>query len=174
MSLAISILCLKIFFIRILDVSLGTFRTIVTVKGKKVTASFIGFIEIFIWFTIVKEALNTDTSSIFIGLAYSLGFAFGTFMGSFICSKLLQGNLSVQIILSNEDKYVVDELINNGFGVTVINVTGKDDKSKYMLFLEITNKQYSNLRSLMKKLDEKAFIVVNETKYVFNGYFDKK
>jgi len=174
MDMVIIILCLKIFFIRIFDVSLGTFRTIITVKGKKKLASFIGFIEVFIWFTVVKEALNTDTSSLLIAFAYSLGFAFGTYIGTLLCSRLLQGNLSVQIILSNEDKTIIDELIKNGFGVTVIDVKGKDDKNKFMLFLEITNKQYSSLRNLMKKLDDKAFIVVNETKYVFNGYFDKK
>ena len=32
--MAILILCVKIFFVRILDVSLGTFRTLLTVKGK--------------------------------------------------------------------------------------------------------------------------------------------
>ena len=37
-------LCLKIFFVRIIDVSLGTFRTIITVKGKAFYASIIGFI----------------------------------------------------------------------------------------------------------------------------------
>lgn len=39
----IYILCLKIFLVRILDVSLGTFRTILTVKGKTLYASLVGF-----------------------------------------------------------------------------------------------------------------------------------
>ena len=37
-------LCLKIFFVRILDVSLGTVRTMFTVKGNRITASLVGFI----------------------------------------------------------------------------------------------------------------------------------
>ena len=41
-------LCVKIFFVRILDVSLGTLRTIITVKGKILVASLIGFIEMFV------------------------------------------------------------------------------------------------------------------------------
>ena len=37
-------LCLKIFFVRIIDVSLGTVRTIFSVKGKNLIASLIGCI----------------------------------------------------------------------------------------------------------------------------------
>lgn len=40
-----------------------------------------------------------------------------------------------------------------------------------MLFIEIDKKRISGLRQLIKKLDPKAFMVVNETKYVQNGYF---
>ena len=39
-------LCLEIFFARILDVSLGTIKTIYIVKEKKITASIISFIGI--------------------------------------------------------------------------------------------------------------------------------
>ena len=42
------ILCVKIFFVRILDVSLGTVRMIITVKGNKLVASLIGFFEILV------------------------------------------------------------------------------------------------------------------------------
>ena len=66
-------LLLKIFFVRIVDVSLGTFRTILTVKGKRQYASMIGFIEVLIWFMIVREALNTDAGGIIIGIAYASG-----------------------------------------------------------------------------------------------------
>ena len=63
------ILCFKIFFVRIIDVSLGTFRTMETVKGKTKEATIIGFFELLIWFLIVKEALNTTSNSIFIAIS---------------------------------------------------------------------------------------------------------
>lgn len=40
-----------------------------------------------------------------------------------------------------------------------------------MLIMEVDKKDYSHLQELIKKLDNKAFVVVNETKYVQNGYF---
>ncbi len=167
------LLCIKIFFARILDVSLGTLRTVITVKGKSLYASLVGFIEIFVWFLIVKEALNTDETSIWIAISYSLGFATGTFIGSILSQKLITGNLSVQIITDKAYPDMVNTLRNEGYGVTVMNVEGKNkEEEKYMLFIEINNKSLNHLQHLVKKIDSDAFMVVNETKYVQNGYID--
>ena len=83
------LLCIKIFCARIADVSLGTIRTIFTVRGKNFFASLIGFIEICIWFTIVREALNTDSTSIWIMISYAGGYATGTFIGGRLSNRLL-------------------------------------------------------------------------------------
>lgn len=167
------LLCIKIFFARILDVSLGTLRTVITVKGKSLYASLVGFIEIFVWFLIVKEALNTNETSIWIAVAYSLGFATGTFIGSILSQKLITGNLSVQIITDKAYPDMVNTLRNEGYGVTVMDVEGKNtEEEKYMLFIEINNKSLNHLQHLVKKIDNDAFIVVNETKYVQNGFID--
>ena len=37
--------------------------------------------------------------------------------------------------------------------------------------MEINKKRLTHLKKLIKDLDERAFIVVNETKMVHNGYF---
>ena len=42
-----------------------------------------------------------------------------------------------------------------------------------MLFIQIDNSKYNHLTRIIKQLDDQAFIVVNETKYVHNGYFAK-
>lgn len=167
-------LCLKIFFVRILDVSLGTIRSIVTIKGKIMVASIIGFVEIFVWFVIVKEALNTESTSIFIAIAYALGFATGTYIGGLISDRFIKVKLGVQAILSSKDDKLVAEIRKEGYAVSVLDVKGKDvNDSKYMLFIEIDNNRLEHLKQLIHSLDKKAFIVVNETKYVHNGYFAK-
>ena len=165
------ILCVKIFFVRILDVSLGTVRMIITVKGNKLVASLIGFFEILVWFLIVKEALNTTETSIFIALSYSLGYATGTYIGGILSDKFVSGTLSVQVILSNNNHQIVDKIREEGFAVSVVNVKGKEDHDKYMLFMEIDKKKINQLKYLIKSLDSKAFVVVNETKMVENGFF---
>lgn len=166
-------LCLKIFFVRIIDVSLGTIRTFFSVKGQNFIASVIGFIEITVWFLVVKEALNTTNNSLWIVFSYASGFSVGTYIGGILSNKLIEGNLGVQIITSGKSSELVKTLRKEGFGVSVIDVRGQDENIKHMLFIEINNKSFSHIRKIIKEIDPKAFIVVNETKYVQNGYIKK-
>lgn len=168
--MALFLMCIKIFFARLIDVSLGTFRTINTVKGRDLIASLIGLVEITVWFLVVKEALNTDNNSYFVVAAYALGFSVGTYIGGKISKVFIKSNLEVQVILSSKDDNIVNKIRENGFGVTAIEVKGTKDV-KYMLYIQIRDNTLENLKKLVRKLDSKAFIVVNETKYVENGYF---
>ena len=164
------LLCIKIFLVRIVDVSLGTTRTLFVVKGKKKTAALIGFVEVFIWFIIVREALNTDSKSIFVAISYAAGFAIGTYIGSFLSEMFIKGNLTVQVILNQNDE-VIEAIREKGYAVSVIDIKGKNNENnKWMLFIEINKKQNVNLQKLIHKLDKNAFIVINETKYVQNGF----
>lgn len=164
------ILCLKIFFVRILDVSLGTIRTMFVVRGKKLISSIIGFFEILVWFLVVKEALQTESNSIFIAISYSLGFATGNYIGALLSDKLITGNVSVQVFTNNNNLEKI--LREHGYGVSSVVYTGYEEEAhKHMLFINIDKKKEKALRELIKKNDEEAFIIVNETKYVENGYF---
>ena len=57
-------LCIKIFFARILDVSIGTVRTMIMVRGKMYITAILAFIEVFIWFLVAREALVTNINSV--------------------------------------------------------------------------------------------------------------
>ncbi len=169
--MALFLLCLKIFFVRIIDVSLGTVRTLITVKGRTLLASMVGFIEVFVWFVIVKEALNTTETSLWIAIAYSLGFATGTYIGGYLSDRFIKGNFGVQVVTSNNNHKLIDVLRSEGYAVSVIDVKGQDKANeKYMLFIEIQKNNFEHLKKLIHSIDKKAFIVVNETKYVQNGY----
>ena len=165
------LLCLKIFFARLIDVSLGTVRTINTVKDRNFIAALIGLVEITVWFLIVKEALNTDNNSLWIVFSYAMGFSVGTYIGGKISKIFIKSNLEVQVILSNKDDKIVDKIREAGYGVTAIEVKGSKD-DKYMLYIQIRDNTLEKLKNLIRKLDNKAFIVINETKYVENGYFN--
>ena len=164
------ILCLKIFFVRILDVSLGTIRTMFVVRGKKLISSIIGFFEILVWFLVVKEALQTESNSIFIAISYSLGFATGNYIGALLSDKLITGNVSVQVFTNNNNLEKI--LREHGYGVSSVVYTGYEEEAhKHMLFINVDKKKEKALRELIKKNDKEAFIIVIETKYVENGYF---
>lgn len=165
------LLCIKIFFVRIIDVTLGTIRTMFTVKGKRLIASLFGFVEVLIWFLIVREALQTEDKSIFVAISYALGFATGTYIGGFLANILITGKVTVQVFTENIE--VVDILRDQGYAVTVLDCKGYNTKSKYMLYIGVDKKKEKVLRNLIHQLDEHAFIVENENNYVENGYFRK-
>lgn len=162
-------LCLKIFCVRIIDVSLGTARTIIMVKGKGLIASLIGLVEVFVWFMIVREALNTTESGVLIAISYSLGFAVGTYIGSILSDKFIESTLGVEVI--TEKNELANIIRKNNYAVSVLDVNGQENEKKYMLIIEIKNKKLEHLKTLIEKNDKNAFIMVNETKLVQNGYF---
>ncbi len=164
-------LCLKVFFARILDVTLGTIRTMFVVKGKRLISAFIGFVEVLIWFLVVREALSTNNSSIFIAISYALGFATGTYIGGLLASKLIKGKIAVQVF--TENIVIVDILRDAGYAVTVMDCKGYNTNSKYMLYIGVDKRKEYELRKIIEQIDTKAFIVENETNYVENGYFKK-
>lgn len=161
---------LYIYFGRMADVSLGSLRIIFLGKGKSTVTFFIAFIEVTIWFFVAKDVLSGGQwYNVF---PYALGYASGTFVGIKINEKFVSGNLDVQVITSSKNDDMIDAIRNRGYAVSVIDVRGKDKKKeKYMLFMEINKRKFDELRDFIKEEDPSAFIVVNDTKYVMNGYF---
>ncbi len=165
------ILCLKIFFSRILDVSLGTLCTIFTVKGKSKTASLIGFVQIMIWFLAVRTAFSSDQGGILLALFYAGGYAVGTYVGGLLAKKLIKGTATVQIVSSSRDDTLINAIRDAGFAISVVNVNPSQfGGEKYMIFAEIDTKRIDELRSLIYSIDSKAFITVQESKFVYNGF----
>lgn len=165
-------LCIKIFLVRIVDVSLSTVMTIYIIKGKKTISAVIGFIDLLIWFLIAKEALTDTSNNIFIALAYAGGYAAGTYVGAVIAEKYMGGNIAVQVFTSSNDMHVVDEIRRNGYAVSVIDTRGiKEKEKKFMLYININRKKEEKLRTLINVLDKNAFVVISDTMHVQNGYF---
>lgn len=165
-------LCIKIFFARIADVTVGTVRTMIMIKGKTVLTGVLAFIEVFIWFLVAREALVTEVNSFWIPISYSLGYATGTLLGSYLSQRFIRGVVGVQVVVPKENKKLIKTLRDHGFACSVMDL--KDDyegNKKDMLFLQVNNRSLKKVTNLIKKMEPNAFVVVNETKAVQNGYF---
>ncbi len=163
-------LCLKIFFARILDVTIGTVRTMLMVKGKTYIMAVLAFFEVFIWFIIAREALVTSLDSILIPIFYSLGYATGTLLGSFISNRYIKGVVRVEVVARQNDE-MLKIIKDHGYEVSRINLKPSEDKIKReMLYLQINNKSLNKLTNIIKRYDKEAFIVVSETKSTQNGF----
>ena len=165
------VLCFKIFFARIIDVSLGTIRTVLVVRGRRFTPAFIAFFEVLIWFLIAREALTTEVTSILIPICYAGGYATGTFIGGFISNNLVEGLIGVNVTTKTSGaKIMIDEIRKAGFGVSVIDLKNpQDDENKTMLIVQLNKSKLKTLTAIIRKNDPDAFVVINETKYTQNG-----
>ena len=139
------LLITKIFFARIFDVSLGTYRTILTVKGKIVLPTVIAFFEVLIWFYVAKEALLIEIDSIIIPVSYALGYATGSLLGTYFSKRFIDLILEVKIYGYN--KRVKDYITNSNIENYIIN----DDL--IVLYLKKTKDDYhiNNIHNLSDK-----------------------
>ncbi len=165
------IICFKIFLARIFDVTLGSIRTVLMVKGKSITSAILAFLEVFIWFIVAKEALFVATNSILIPIFYSAGYATGTLIGTYISNNYLDGLISIQTITSRNNKELINRIRKEGFGISIININNNyEKKKKDMLLIELNKKRLKYIINIIREIDPKAFIIVNESKYVQNGF----
>ena len=171
----ILLLCIQIFFFRIVDVSLGTVRIVLMVRGRSAAAAIVGFAEVFIWFLIVRSALNSamgGLEGVIVAFAFAGGFATGTFLGTKIADRFITGMLNVQVITSSRDDSVIQAIRDEGFAVSVLNVNSSEyGTEKYMLIIEIKNNNFRKLDKIIYEKDPGAFIMARETKFIQNGFF---
>ena len=155
--------CIKIFFARILDVSLNTIRTTFVLRGKTSIVAIIAFLEITIWFLVARTALNTELN-LFIVLSYSGGYTMGTIIGTIFTNKIIRTNIEILVI---SDKIrSIKKIKDNNFGATIIS----KDNNRVIFIINTTKKRLDELTYLISELDNKAFITVKETRTIINGY----
>lgn len=162
-------LCLKIFLARIIDVSLGTVRTIFVVKNEKALATIFAFAEVMVWFFAAREALNTDGPIWLIALSYSLGYASGTYIGTLIDDLFIKGVVNIEVISNNITNKEIGKIKDKDFGVTVL----KSVDNKKFLFIIVDKKRMHECLKMLKMLDNEAFIIVNNSHSTYNGYIKK-
>ena len=162
--------CVKIFFARILDVTIATFRQNILLKGRCILGSVLAFAEIMIWFLVAREALTIPIQSLWIPISYSLGFATGTLIGSLLSKHFIRGEVGVQIIIDEEKKDLVNSLKMRGYPINILHLeSGFNSVPKLMIFIEVSTKNLKKLETLIQQNDPDAFIVISDTKKVLKG-----
>lgn len=158
---------IQIFIIRLFDALLMTIETIQIIKGNRKIGSILSFIEVLIWFLIIKEALR-ENNSFLVALVYALGYCIGTYLGSFLSNKYSKEKIMVQVISSN--KNIKEILKNNDIPFSLINSSGSYSNN-YIFLIIVNNNLFIKIKNLVLKEDGNAFISTYESKKIINGYF---
>ena len=163
--------CLSIFFARIIDVSIATFRTMIMVKKKSFITPILAFFEVFIWFMAARKALNTEINSIMIPICYSLGYATGTYLGGFLSRKFIKNINTIEVTTKKNNKKLINNLRSRGLALSIIELKESYNKeNKDLIIIDVKSKLTGETIKLIKEIDDKAFIVVRDTKIVHNGF----
>lgn len=68
-------------------------------RGRKLIAPLFGFVEVFIWITVVAQIVGGAKNNLLAYFAYASGFAVGNYFGMVLEDKLAIGTLVIRIIL---------------------------------------------------------------------------
>lgn len=159
---------LVIFCLRLTDVTLGTLRILMTVRGRKLPAALIGFVEVTIFVVAISQVVRNATNFWSV-LGYASGFAAGTVVGMTIEDRLALGFTVVRIISADLENRIAEALRALGYGVT--EMTGQGLRGAVEI-LEVVVQRH-DLPVVLQTIDEvdsRAFVTVEETRRVYRGY----
>ena len=162
--------CLEIFLARIVDVSISTFRTMIMVRKRSFVIPILTFFEVFVWFMAARKALNTEIDSLMIPICYSLGYATGTYIGGLLSKRFIKDVNSIEVTTKKNNYKLIDTLRNEGYAVSVLALKDNYKDQKDLLIISVKSKNTNEVIKLIKNVDNKAFIVVKDTRLVHNGY----
>ena len=155
---------LLIFSAKTIENILSTIRIIFLSKNKKILSACINALLAFTWLfstiTLIKN-ISIKPQSI---LAYLLGCFIGSYFGSLLEEKLALGDNMITCITKKNSNL---PNILNSFGYVVTEVDGYCmNKNKKILLIMIPRKKKYKLIKLIKNIDKKCLIVLNNiTKY---------
>ncbi len=159
---------LLIFCLRILDVSMGTIRTIMVVRGLRKWAVLIGFVEVTIWVVAISQVIS-NLNNLWNVLAYSGGFAAGTFVGMHLENRLALGNVSIDVVSLKKGAEIAAKVRQAGYGATKLTAEGHSGPVS-MIDIVAPRKQKPAILALIREIDPTAFVTVEDMRRVDRGY----
>lgn len=163
------ILPLFVFLARVTDVTLGTMRIIFLSRGKKIIAPLLGFVEVFIWITVVSQIVGGAHNYVAY-FAYAAGFAVGNYFGMVLEEKLAIGTLVVRAFLSKDGKTLVQRLHDSGYGVTNVDGHGVNGPVQ-VIYTIVMRKELTDVVNIIQEIHPKAFFTVEELRSAQQGVF---
>jgi len=163
------ILPILIFASRIFDVTLGTIRIVFVSRRLKYLAPVIGFFEVIVWLLAINTII-ANLNNVVGYLAYGLGFAFGNYIGICIEEKLAVGNAVLRIITHIDATGLIEELRDRGYPVTKVLAQGKQGDVS-IIFMVIRRCDYSEVISILREFNPKAFYTLEDVRLVSKGGF---
>jgi uncharacterized protein YebE (UPF0316 family) len=159
------LLGILVFLARVVDVSVGTLRTISIVQGRTKIAFFLAFIETTVWLLVLSAVLPKVMETPLLGAFYAFGFATGNVVGILVEKRLAMGYINFRIITGKHAKEISGSLREKGFAVTTFEGEGKDG-TVTEIYVATERKNLSGLIKLVKEIEPDAFYIAEQAGFI--------
>ena len=160
---------LTIFSLRVVDMSIGTLRIMVSMRGNKLLTWVLGFFQSVI-FVLAITSVISNLDNVLNIVSYAAGYASGGVVGMWLEGKLAIGYTHVQITSSRRGAVLAEKLRNEGFAVTEISARGKDGMVS-MLSCNVRRKRASLVEKIVREADEDAFVTSEDVRPIRRGFW---
>lgn len=170
-SLPPIVVCFVVCFAKILEISVQSLKTVLMVKGQRVYASLLGFLEVMIWGLVISAVITTLGNDMWLLLFYCVGYATGLFLGSLLEEKLALGTVSLQIIAKpKHTEKICKYLTDRGNGYTIFH--GHGAKSEANLIIIVVQRKHSKkiLAEIRELCNYEVFEMTSDVSRFVGGY----
>ena len=165
------VVCLIVCAAKIIEITIQSLKTCMMVKGQRLKAAMLGFVECMIWGLVISTIISTLGDNLFLLLFYCVGYATGLFLGSTIEGKIALGTSNLQLIANDEStKLIIAYLRENKRGYTVFGGQGSTDKMNMILIVLPRKDMKRELREMRKLCNGHVFVVASDVSKYAGGY----
>lgn len=158
-SLPLWITALLIFFLRVMDVSLGTVRTIAVVNGRTMLSVVFGFLEVLVWLFAVAQVLTRINEHPVLVLAFAGGYAAGNAAGVLLERTMALGSCVLSLISVHRGPQIAAALRALDHPVTTIQGEGRDGV-RTLIYVSCARQDLDRVLATARQLDPAVFYVV--------------
>ncbi len=162
------LLVFAVFLARVLDVSLGTLRTIFVFRGHKYIAALFGFVEILIWIVAVSQVIQ-NLDSWYLAVAYAGGFAVGNIVGVSLEHKLAIGSELVRAVSLDKSVELARRLRTEGYDVIELEGMNNEKPVGVLLVVE-KRRRVPSLLKMIDQTDPDAYYTITDVKHTMKQY----
>ena len=165
------LVCLLVCAAKIVEITIQSLKTCMMVKGQRLKAAGLGFVECTIWGLVISTLIGTLGDNLLLLVFYCIGYATGLFLGSTLESKIALGTSNLELIASDESTAKITAYLKeNDRGYTVFEGRGSKEKMN-MIFVVLPRKETPKvLGEIRKSCDNKVFVAVSEVSKYAGGY----
>ena len=163
--------CLIVCAAKIIEITIQSLKTCMMVKGQRLKAAGLGFLECTIWGLVISTIIGTLGDNLFLLAFYCVGYATGLFLGSTLESKIALGTSSLRLIANVENtEKIIQYLQESSRGYTVFEGYGSTDKMNMLMIVLPRRDASSVLKEIRKFCHNNVFVVVDEVSKYAGGY----